>query len=147
MKHLHLPSALAGAALIVAVALVASAQSPTPGRVLPPRSPELVHVAGIPDPNDLVLIRQEDGPYTVPPGKILVITGLGSSLAVYQSSLIVDGVYLATRDVVFGFDGGAAAFASIGEMPALPLHAGAVITLDGYQGGGRATGYLADERP
>jgi hypothetical protein len=142
-------SVLVGVVLAGIALVLVGAQTPVVESVLHPSPRQVeVKVAGIPDPNDLVLVRQEDGPYTVPPGKILVINGLGEA-SFGSIDLVVDGVPVAsTQHLLLGnFSQGAVSVASptLHQLPSFPVRPGSVVTFSGA-GSGRATGYLADVR-
>ena len=87
---LHPGSAIVGAVLIVVPFILMSAQAELHW---PRQVPMPVSVQEMPDPHDMVVIREEDGPYTVPEGKLFVLTGLGcSSYSDDDARLLVDGV-------------------------------------------------------
>src|SRR5262245_26694861 len=72
-------SAALGAVLLLLVGLLVGGLLPRAVRAqqaleFPPRS---VRVVGIYDPHDAVILRAEDGPFTVPVGKLFILTGLG----------------------------------------------------------------------
>ena len=98
----------------------------------------------VPHPRDWVQIREVDGPYTVPAGKILVLTGLGISANVAAPAyLYIDGQFEASATPNNGYGNGTnTKDLSFG----ITASAGQIVTLDG--GGnpyGRAYGYLVDE--
>jgi len=91
----HWRSAFAGAGLLGAILLVAgAAQVPLPPREIP-AGVGLTRVAGIPDPREMVVVR-EGTPYIVPPGRLLAITGLGGTNHLgpntLEVTLRVDGI-------------------------------------------------------
>src|SRR5438093_7366472 len=87
---IHPLSALAGAGLLGLVLLAAAAVQ-APIRVQPfPDCAGLVRVAGIPDPRQMIVIK-EGTPFVVPADKLLSITGLGATHDVADVTLRVDG--------------------------------------------------------
>lgn len=88
---IHPGSLVVGAGLLGLVLLLTSAAQRTSaslGHFLSPNP--TVEVVGIPDPRDMVMIR-EGQPFTVPTGKILVVTALGATSNSFVVSLLVDG--------------------------------------------------------
>lgn len=86
-------------------------------------------------PYNAVVLRQEAGPYTVPAGKLLAITGFGTTY-VYESQLFVDGV-MEARSYKNGED--------MAKLPGpLPVAAGSVVTVTAGNGMGRVYGHLLD---
>ena len=84
---IHPLSILVG--LLVLICFSAQSVTPIPSCDTPP-----LRVAGIPAPADMVLIKEEDGPFVVPPGKVFVLTGIGavsSALTGNKAELRVDG--------------------------------------------------------
>ena len=76
---IHPGSAMAGAAIAAVAALALSSQGVARFEPIPCQPGTFqVQVAGIPAPHTMVRI-QEGSPYTVPPGKLFVATGLGST--------------------------------------------------------------------
>ncbi len=67
---LHLPSVLVSIAVVGALALLTSQSQPAT------LNPAALRVEYMPHPRDMVQFK-EDTPYTVPPGRILVITAIG----------------------------------------------------------------------
>jgi hypothetical protein len=114
------------------------------GSLTPPSDPP-VHVVGIPDPNDYVLLRGVDGPYTVPQGKLLIITGLGNAFHA-TTYLLIDGAYIALAGQfdIPSFEMPFAS-ASILSIPPIPVRPGQVVSF--LDSNGRATGYLAKALP
>lgn len=73
---IHPISALAGAAFLALALLAAGAwQAPAHAaqRMLTCFPPGPLHVAGIPDPRDLIAVREEDGPYSLPAGRRFIV--------------------------------------------------------------------------
>lgn len=133
--QLHPTSLLLGLAVGV-LALVAMGQKPQDVR-------ELVRVEYGPHPRDIVVIT-ETAPYTVPPGRLLVVTGLGTSIDTGVGGgahLIVNGSIEATNSnnshpSMFPL-----------PSPGIAIKAGATVTVDDNYAPlstGRAWGYLAD---
>ena len=113
----------------------------------PLQIPIPVSVKEMPSPHDMVVIRQENGPYTVPGGKLFVLTGLGNTSYVDNSytDLHVDGVL----EIGMEHDvrsSPSPASCTIAPIPAgFTVHSGSVITLDGRTDRvHRAWGYLVD---
>lgn len=100
---IHPLSALAGAGLLAIMLLAAGAVQVSGGvQQIPTCPPGPVHVVGIADPNDIVLLREEDGPYTVPAGKVLVVTGLGvEGPSNEPAELTVDGAIVASTQAFY----------------------------------------------
>jgi len=128
---LHPGSAIAGAVLVAAPFLLMSAQTEI---AWPRHVPIPVSVQELPTPQDMVVLREEDGPYTVPEGKLFVLTAFGAT-ATATPLLDVDGVReiksnYALEPLALGFT----------------VEAGAVITMDSQTSGAqsRAWGYLVD---
>ena len=74
---IHPLSALLGAAVLAVPLVLMSAQSEI---VWPRQVPIPVTVQEMPDPQDMITIRQVDGPFVVPEGKTLVLTGCYAAL-------------------------------------------------------------------
>jgi hypothetical protein len=96
--NFHKPSLFVGASVVGLVLLVASAmQATAPATAaVPPQLATLAHlgiqVGGIPTPGQMVQI-DEGVPYTVPAGKVLVVTGLGAIFNTNaDTSLFVNGI-------------------------------------------------------
>jgi len=85
---LHPGSAIAGAVFIAVPFVLMSAQAEI---AWPRQVPIPVSVQEMPDPHDMVVIRQEEGPYTVPEGKLFVLTSLGAQKN-STPTLSLDGV-------------------------------------------------------
>lgn len=147
MKYVRLDpaSCLAGAALagLVALLLGAAQQRGNVQQITSPR-PGLLHVAGIPDPNDMILIRQEDGPYTVPLGKLFVLTSLGHANP--NGSNVSLNVNSAVEAFAYFFPN-ASNWANVLPIPERVFSPGSVLGVFASEQEGRATGYLADVRP
>jgi len=137
---IHPFSALAGAGLL-GLALLASGAVQVPGSAQPIMfSNGLVRVAGIPDPRQMVVIK-EGAPFIVPAGKILVVTALGALTNGIVVDLLVDGQKEA--EVVANMP--TANPGTIDPLPVgLTVHAGS--TVEPFCGSifGRAWGYLVD---
>ena len=73
---IHPGSALAGAALAAVSLLASSAVQTTTHSSIPAPWRDPIRVVGIPDPRDMVLIK-EGQPFIVPPGRTFVLTGMG----------------------------------------------------------------------
>src|SRR5437870_230155 len=118
--QIHVPSALAGVALASAILLSMSQSAP----VGPPR------IEYGPNPRDMVQIR-EGTPYTVPSGRLLVVTGLGSSLVtnLVPVSLTIGGHVEATT--VMQNCGGTEARSVVALAAGLTVPAGAVVEVLG----------------
>lgn len=143
---LHPGSVVVGVALALLGIAVAGAQTPQVQSVihLPPRVIEQ-HIVGIPDPNDMVVIRQEAGPYTVPAGKVFTLTGLGTGQGGGQCALTVNGVLMLSREANFGSPT-QPYLTIIPVPPGFSARPGDVLDLT-PSSGGRACGYLSDARP
>jgi len=148
MKNINITlqplSLLVGAALIVVVGLTVSA-------VLPGgpagRDAQLVTIDGQPAARDMVIIRQ-GAPYTVPAGKILVVSSIGRNnvgnppnasytLEIYVDDIPSGGRYLGDSDNVV--------FVSLGEIPGgLPAWNGSIVRVESNSTDGMAIGHLED---
>ena len=131
---LHPGSAVVGAVLVAAPFVLMSFQAEV---AWPRQVPIPVSVQEMPDPHDMVVIREEDGPYTVPPGKLFVLTGLGGTpqcgSAAHLSVNGVPEVKSPLSDHV------------VGEVPiGFTAKGGDVLTFALNQGHARAWGYLVD---
>ncbi|MEW6477778.1 MAG: hypothetical protein AB1679_36495 [Actinomycetota bacterium] len=115
---IHPASAVVGAILVAVPFLVASFQT----QAWPRQVPFPVSVQEMPDPHDMVVIRQEDGAYTVPEGKLFVLTGLGQGQWTYNAAqvyLFIDGVSEVAFTYSFGGGtGGAEGMPSVIGVPA-----------------------------
>ena len=102
-----------------------------------------VRVAGIPAPQDMVVVREEDGPYTVPPGNLFVLTGFGHGSTSGFVNLHVDGIFELSAHWD-NTDAGVGGTTSLLPVPAgYVVRSGSEILIQGT--GGRAVGYLAKE--
>ena len=103
----------------------------------PAPPPPIVRVEGYPHPHNHVVIGAEDTPYTVPPGAILAITGVGTRGAgSCQTSLGVNGDAVVTFTRVNDANVGSV---SVYAVPTgLTAHAGDTLDL----GCGVIYGYL-----
>lgn len=131
--RLHLPSVAIG---VAAVALVLVSM----GQAVPPVGPPRIEYG--PNPHDYIQIK-EGTPYTVPAGRLFVLTGLG----VYQAgpvnvNLSVDGV---TEVSVSNTSNGASVCSIADVPPGMTVRAGSTIAIGGSGGLGRALGYLAPQ--
>ena len=141
---IHPLSAVLGAAVLGLVALATSAQR-TSEFLGHGSHPDEIRVLGIPDPRTAVLIR-EGTPYTVPSGKLLIVTAVGMTNAPStenRSVLRLDG-----KEEVTTFLTTAAGGSSLVEFPSPGIRAvsGQVVEADTLSSGndGRAWGYLID---
>ncbi len=138
---LHPGSLAAGAALAAVLFVVAGAQTPVVESVIDP-APRVIehHIVGIPDPRDVVLIMEENGPYTVPSDKVLLISGFGSiHYYTTQCALFVDGAQVALGNS----NQGQAMFTPL-PVPGIQVRAGSVVSFSSSNNTGRAIGYLSD---
>lgn len=130
----HPISALAG---VVFSALVLLSMSQAP-----PLNARSINIQYMPDPRDMVQIRGH-GPYTVPAGMLLVITGLGNADGSGGTQVRIDGqIDLSTQPMTAQIGG-----PSVEPItPGLTIPAGAAVTLYSIGGSGdancRAYGYL-----
>ena len=90
----------------------------------------------------MIVIRQEEGPYTVPAGRLFVLTALGglgqaSSTLSTRCELSVDGQLEA-----HGRNQSNAGSLVVEMPPGFTVQAGSVITLEANTNLGRAWGYL-----
>jgi hypothetical protein len=131
MKNIHITlqplSLLVGAAMIGVIGLTVSATPPAGGPT--GRDAQLVTIDGQPAARDMVVIHQ-GSPYTVPAGKILLITQYGDSgvLDVLTAGVNVDGVGVVKRRAFC--NGGVSSY----DIPSLhpisggyPVHAGSIV--------------------
>ena len=140
---LHPRSLLAGAAIASLAWFTTSAQfsSPVVSRVVVEQ-----RIAGIPTADQMVRIEQAGGPFTVPAGKILVITGLGAIGDHGDSNLVIDGVLVAEANTDTPGGAGSSSTPSIRALPAgLTATAGQDVTVSAGGSGGIVLGYLVDE--
>jgi len=140
---LHPGSAVVGAVLVAVPFILMSAQE----IAWPRQVPIPVSVQEMPNPHNMIVLRQEEGPYTVSAGKLFVLTGLGNTDISENSwtSLYVDGV------MELGVDHDTRSYPSqmqcaIADIPAgFTIWGGGVIALDGRPDRvHRAWGYLVD---
>ena len=138
---IHPFSALAGAGLLGFV-LMAAAAMQVPGSVqrFPVRPAREFRIAGIPDPRQMVVIK-EGTPFVVPAGKILAVTGLGGAAQGAVVTVWVDG----TREVQAWAELSYGNAVTVREVPpGLVVQAGSTVLVDSGTLLGRAWGYLAD---
>jgi hypothetical protein len=105
----------------------------------------------VPDPRAMLVIRQEQGPWTVPAGKLFMLSGLGAASYVSSATpavLLLDSVPelssigYAARPGEGGVD---VQPVSVGPCPpGFTAAPGAVLTVVAGSGDGRAWGYLLD---
>jgi len=119
------------------------------GQTAVDRSP-IVRVQYMPHPRDMVQIKQGT-PYTVPAGRILVITGLGTGAHFTSGkdevTLKINGVSEAmTASEVSCFNGDGVGSSMVTVPPGCSATAGSTVEVveGGGQTSGRAWGYLAD---
>ena len=138
---IHSFSALAGAGALGLLMMVAGAmQVPRSLAADTVLGPGPIQVAGIPDPRQMLVIR-EGTPYVVPPGKVLAITALGALLNGIVVTLSVDG----QQEITSVANMPTAGPGTINPVPpGLTARAGS--TVEVQTGGiyGRAWGYLVD---
>jgi len=154
--EMHPTSFLAGAALLGVVLVATGALQATP---IAPNKP--LEVVGIPDPRDMLVIR-EGTPYIVPPEKLFVLTAVGftshPTAGVLPSSssagaaLLVDGAFAASVDAGIGssdhwtrvLNGGTP---SVVDVPNVVAQGGTTLEATDYgnqSSSARAWGYLID---
>jgi|SRR5688572_23762457 len=142
---LHTGSVVAGIAIAVVGLVVVGAKAPkVQGFLRPP--PRAFEIIGIPAPNDMVTIKAELGPFTVPPGRLLVLTGLGHIGVCTGCSvaLVIDAAVELNANV--NITSGQCSIAPIPTGFAIP--SGSVVTFAGCCApNARAVGYLADLLP
>ncbi len=137
MKNItiHPLSALLGAAFLAVPLVLVSFQA----QAWPSHVPIPVTVQELVDPHDMVVIREEDGAYTVPVGKLFVLTGIG------RGELAGVRVYV---DGVVEMDNSTTGLQqSILEAPlGCTVSAGSIVEPRAKSGptNGRAWGYLVD---
>lgn len=134
---LHLPSVLVSLGVAGAFALLTSQSQPAT------LNPASIRIEYVPHPRDMVQIREESGPYTVPAGKLFVLTGLGLSDDVGFTTLHMNGVSEVAMQTSCSNGGGP-------TIAAAPLGftapAGAVLSVDGEGTHlSRAWGYIASQ--
>lgn len=110
------------------------------GYLVDASDPDLVRVAGIPDPRAMVVIR-EGLPFVVPAGKALAITGLGAAAGGTQATLRVDG---GNSLVAIGNWSVGSSCSVCPTPPGIAAGAGATVAVDSGTSLGRAWGYLVD---
>ena len=146
----HPSSTLLGALALATVLIVAGAmQAPTASGHRAVQSPVMdlgltidgsVHVEGIPRPEEMMRI-EEGTPFTVPAGKALVLTALGSAQGGSMTTLLVDGVAEFEKAMTTSPTPGSMMFVPAGFR----IDAGSVVTVStGFPADGRAWGYLVD---
>ena len=144
---IHVPSALLGAASVIGLGILASAQvASTRARLekefatylvesSPASSqPRTFKVDGIPSPDQLVRI-EEGEQYEVPPGAVLIMTGVLCSISSYQ--IYLNGALVYSRSAV---DGGIADVFFWGYS----VDAGVVVEIEAFGQGATILGYLED---
>lgn len=143
---IHPLSTLAGAGLLGLVLLASGAvHQGVAVQQLPFGPSRPVRLAGIPDPTQMLLIR-EGTPFVVPQGKILVLTGLGGSnhlgANTLEVTLRVDGLDEVAASIRMPYGQGT----TIADAPpGFSLRAGATVEVLSQTGTiGCAWGYLAD---
>ena len=138
MIQLHPRSLLVGLVL-GAIALLTMSQSLVP-------STATVRVQYMPHPRDMVQI-EEGVPYTVPVGKVFVLTGLGTDIALQYSiaTLEVDDVPRTQAVTSFNSNDTGMVSAVAPVPPGFTVDAGHSISVTSGQHGARAWGYLADQ--
>lgn len=148
---IHPFSLVLGAGLLAVVLSAVGAQavstvvgSQAEARAIHPGIPRvaIVHHVGTPDPRDKVVIPQGE-PLEVPPGRLFVLTALGSTSSRPRIELRVDGI----RELeVVGPSQHTVRYASLEAVPAgFTVAAGKVVSV--YvpnSNDGRAWGYLVD---
>jgi len=138
---IHLYSALAGAGLLGLVLLaVGAVQVPGSAQRIP-ISNGLVRVAGIPTPQQMMRVH-EGLPFTVPAGKLFVVTGLGQAQLItgYAANLRFNGQIILT----YSFSSGLSPFGDI--PPGIVAPEGTEVSTDTPGGGTTAVvlGYLVE---
>ncbi len=100
-----------------------------------------LNVQYVPDPRDCVQIR-EGTPFTVPSGRLLVVTALGSVyLTAQEAHLFVND----QEELVAALPSSSATNRIIEVPPGLTAQAGSVVTVTGTAAQGRVWGYLAPQ--
>ena len=131
-RNFHVPSLVIGVLAATVVLMSMGQSSPVLG---PPR------IEYGPHPRDMVQIK-EGTPYTVPVGRIFVLTGLGSTLTASGLTFFkVNGEDL----LIGGWSGGVGGqTATVAPIPmGCTVAGGSVISLVSGAGQGRAWGYLS----
>ena len=136
--QVHPLSALLGAAVLAIPFALASFQGMPNTPSSPQRPPIPVSVQEMPDPHNMVVVREEDGPYTVPNGKLFVFTGFGRADGPYVQILVDGQVEMESGDHV--------THSIMPVPPGYAVRAGSVITAhaETSPANGRAWGYLVD---
>lgn len=139
--QVHPLSLILGASSVLGLALLLSMAAPQLAQELPGKILRRVVVEGYPRPQDMVQI-EEGVPFTVPAGKVFVLTGLGvraiatAASAYLRVAGVVEAQALPAGDPLV----------SMREFPlGFTVPANRVITVDHSTGDARAWGYLADE--
>lgn len=132
--RIHFPSVSLGAVAVSLILLSMSQAAPTLTQA---------RVEYGPHPRDMVQVKQGT-PYTVPPGKLFVLTGLGGADNLGYSQLSVDGASEAAVMATCS-NGGGSTVASVPSGFTVP--GGSTISVVTTSGGGqsRAWGYLANQ--
>lgn len=151
--HVHVPSALAGAALlglvVVAVGAVQAGALPAPvAAAVAPAHVVIdnpISVVGVPAPSDMVQIA-EGTPFIVPPGKVFVLTALGVSDeigGIASVRFFIDGHAETAAQIAGGTLAGGPMVTPF--PPGLSAGEGKTLTVGPIAGGieARAWGYLA----
>ena len=146
---LHPGSVLIGAVFACIAICVVGAQTPTVDSVLHPKPrPVEVHVAGITDPQDIIVLREEDGVYTVPNAKRFVLTAVGISGCGGPANIAIARLVSGGSDPTawFNFPVDRSSVQPV-PNPTITFAGGEQINVWGGCGylGGRAWGYLIDE--
>ena len=106
--------------------------------------PKAVHIVGLPgDPREFVYIKTNlanpNLSYTVPPGKRLIVTGIGSAVECPWASVRQDRTTLQYVEVPAG-----ALFYSV-PAPGIPIDSGGVVNPVAESPQGRVIGYLIEQ--
>ena len=140
--QVHPLSALIGAAVLAVPLVLTSLQGASATPYPHAQLPIPVTVKEMPpDPHDMVVIREEEGPYVVPTGKLFVLTGIGTNDAGHTVSLRVDGAIEA-----FASESSVRSPLSINAVPVgFTAPAGSsIVPHTGSLQMGRAWGYVVD---
>src|SRR5262249_5193403 len=134
--------AFAGAGLLGLVLIAAGAvQVPGKAVAIPTLGLGPIQVSGIPTPQQMMRIH-ENQPFTVPPGKLFVATGLGQAQLItgYAANLRFAGQVIVT----YNFSSGLSPLGSL--PPGIVASGGTVVSTDTPGGGATAValGYLVD---